>query len=211
MAAGFDQSVDYFERVQRVTWYERLIEDFLRFVDVPARGRLLDVGCGPGLLTRKVSRHVSEAVGVDHSDAMIKRAREIARGSRRLHYEVGDAAAIPFPDDQFDVVTATSVLYLLSDQRRALEEMMRAVKPGGAVASMEPSVEMRPDRVTTVATQRGITGFDFEALLGWMKAANYHGALSLPDLMRIYERVGLKDTKIQSALDGLVLMAKATK
>ncbi len=100
--------------------------------------RLLDVGCGPGSITRGLAERVApgEAIGLDPSEETLDMARRdaAARGLANLHYQEGSVYALPFPDASFDVAYAHQVLQHLRERGAALSEMLRVVRPGGLVA-----------------------------------------------------------------------------
>jgi len=90
-----------------------------------ARGELLDVGCGGGLLAPHVPpgyRHV----GVDLSDTALAVAAEHGVEGVRA-----DAAALPFADGSFDVVVAGEILEHVPDLRAVVAEALRVLRPGG--------------------------------------------------------------------------------
>ena len=110
---------------------------------------LLDVGCGPGTITRDFAPLVApgRVVGLDRSTDVLQQAA--AAGSAgpvqsvdmaqpvRIEWRVGDVYALPFPDGSFDVVHAHQVLQHLSDPVRALVEMRRVLRPGGVLAARD--------------------------------------------------------------------------
>lgn len=99
---------------------------------------LLDVGCGPGSITRGLAARLApgRVVGLDLSSETLEAARRDAeaRGLANLRYEVGSVYELPFPDRSFDVVYAHQVLQHLRERDAALREMLRVLKPGGLVA-----------------------------------------------------------------------------
>ena len=103
--------------------------------------RLLDVGCGPGSITRGLAEHLSagQVVGLDLSRETLESARRdaAARGLMNLRYEEGSVYELSFPDGSFDVAYAHQVLQHLRERGLALSEMLRVVKPGGVVAVRE--------------------------------------------------------------------------
>ncbi|WP_182111565.1 MULTISPECIES: methyltransferase domain-containing protein [unclassified Actinotalea] len=116
----------------------RTVENSAAYL-VPALGAgqsVLDVGCGPGTVTIDLARRVApgRVVGVDTSAAVIELAREAAGDLPNVEFRTGDAMALPFDDDAFDVVHAHQVLQHLSDPVSALREMRRVTRPGGVVA-----------------------------------------------------------------------------
>jgi ubiquinone/menaquinone biosynthesis C-methylase UbiE len=99
---------------------------------------VLDIGCGPGTITIGMAERVAPAqvVGIDREPGPLAAARAMAdeRGLRNIDFAVGDAYAIDFPGDRFDVVHAHQVLQHLTDPVAALVEMRRVCRPGGVVA-----------------------------------------------------------------------------
>jgi SAM-dependent methyltransferase len=117
-------------------WSRRVAETFLRWLDVPAGGRWLDVGCGTGALTAAVLAAADPArvVGVDPSEGFV--AHAAARtADPRVRFRVGDARSLPVPDARFDAVVSGLVLNFVPDPVRAAAELVRAVAPGGVVAA----------------------------------------------------------------------------
>jgi SAM-dependent methyltransferase len=101
--------------------------------------QVLDVATGPGTLARQAALVVGpqgKVTGVDYSPQMLARAQEQApvSGGASLDYLVADAAALPFPDGQFDVVLCQQGLQFFPDQLGCLKEMKRVLKPGGRLA-----------------------------------------------------------------------------
>ena len=99
--------------------------------------RLLDVGCGPGSITRGLAQRLApgEVVGLDLSRETLASAREDAaqRGLTNLTYVEGSVYQIPFPDASFDVAYAHQVTQHLRKPADALGEMLRVLRPGGLV------------------------------------------------------------------------------
>jgi ubiquinone/menaquinone biosynthesis C-methylase UbiE len=110
--------------------YHDLLDDLEVELAAPwARGaRLLEVGCGTGLILRRLGEYAAHAVGVDLSPGMLARAR--ARG---LDVREGSATALPFADASFDVAVSFKTLAHVPDLPRALAEMARVVRPGGVL------------------------------------------------------------------------------
>jgi SAM-dependent methyltransferase len=100
--------------------------------------RVLDVGCGPGSITRGLAERVApgRVVGLDLSRETLQVARRdaAARGLTNLAYREGSVYELPFADGEFDVAYAHQVLQHLRERPAALREMVRVVRPGGLVA-----------------------------------------------------------------------------
>ena len=100
--------------------------------------RALDLGCGPGTMTADMLRISDEVWGVDSSERMI----EIATGAitdetlhNKLHFEVGSAEKLRFPDESFDLVFCVGVLRYLTSWENGLKEIYRVLKPNGVLVA----------------------------------------------------------------------------
>ncbi len=110
--------------------YHRLIDDqAAELVRRVGEGqRVLEVGCGTGLVLQRVARFAAQAKGVDVSPGMLEHARR-----RGLDVVEGSATALPFPDASFDVAYSFKVLAHIPDLDACLREMARVIRPGGFV------------------------------------------------------------------------------
>ena len=94
--------------------------------------RVLDLGCGPGTYGRWLCDRGDHVVGLDYSWPSLKQAQG-KDGTRRNRpaYTQGEAYRLPFRAGVFDVVLCVGVLQTLSDERQALAELTRVLKPRG--------------------------------------------------------------------------------
>jgi SAM-dependent methyltransferase len=111
-----------------------LAQEFVKVMDPVPGQRLLDVGCGPGALTRLLMDRVgaSAVAAVDPSDAFVTAAR-----ARLPGVDVRRAAAedLPYADDTFDAAFAQLVVHFMTDPASGLREMGRVTKGRGVVAA----------------------------------------------------------------------------
>ncbi|MFL6043642.1 MAG: class I SAM-dependent methyltransferase [Propionibacteriaceae bacterium] len=105
--------------------------------------RVLDVGCGPGRLAMIFAERVlpgGSVHGIDPSPEMIKLATTRAqKDGIPISFQVAFAQQLPFPDATFDALSCTLALHHVAedDQRAAVEEMYRVLKPGGRLLIAE--------------------------------------------------------------------------
>ncbi len=115
----------------------------VRNAALPRGGIVLDVPAGDGFYTTLLARRLAprgRVVAADVSPAYLDRARARIGGHDRLapvEFCVADAYALPFDDGRFDAVWCAESLISLTDPVKALREMCRVVKPGGAVLVLE--------------------------------------------------------------------------
>ncbi len=104
--------------------------------------RVLDVGCGTGLLAARVRSELPGArvVGCDFSHGMLARAAEEARVPTLVQ---ASALDLPFADARFDAIVSTEAFHWFPDQHRALTEFRRVLRPGGhlLVSFVNPPLE----------------------------------------------------------------------
>jgi ubiquinone/menaquinone biosynthesis C-methylase UbiE len=121
-------------------WLDQL---YATFFNVRPGMRIVDVGCGTGDFTRylaKLSKGKSTIVGIDSNEEGIAAAVGDTKKSRfpkMIAYKVGDAYNIPLNDRYADLTCCRSLLIHLSDPVKAVKEMTRVTKIGGAVAAVE--------------------------------------------------------------------------
>jgi SAM-dependent methyltransferase len=112
------------------TYYWHLnLPAFARLVPDAGR-RTLDVGCGEGRIGRWLAESGHHVAGVDSSPTLVDRAR--AAGG----YEdvvCADAAALPWPDDEFDVVVSFMALHDMPEPAKVMSEIARVLEPGGVL------------------------------------------------------------------------------
>lgn len=123
----YDDFSDRYER-GRDSGYHRMIDDLEFEVAAPfAEGaRVLELGCGTGLILERIAAIANEAIGVDFSERMAQRARE-----RGLEVRLGSLSELPFADEQFDLTCGFKVLPHVSDIDAAIREATRVTRPGG--------------------------------------------------------------------------------
>jgi SAM-dependent methyltransferase len=155
-------SGDAFGEFERTGWaraaprYKECWTDTVLFVEalldaaaVRSGSRLLDVACGPGIVSEAAAARGARPVGVDVATPMVERARERCPD---LTFVVGDALRLPFPDAWFDAVTMNFGILHVSQPERALAEARRVLVPGGRFAfTTWPAEGNAEDEITETA------------------------------------------------------------
>jgi len=125
--------------------------------------RLLEVGCGTGLILAEVEQFAASAMWIDLSEDMLRHARK-----RGLRVRQAPATDLPFPDESFDVVYSFKVLPHIEVIEEALAEMGRVLAPGGTmIAEFYPKYSLKgvgkfltpPDNFTRVDRYRDVLSY----------------------------------------------------
>ncbi len=96
--------------------------------------KVLDVGCGGGILSEEFARAGCQVTGVDPAEPSLEVARQHAQSENlNINYQFGTGENIPFNDAVFDVVVCCDVLEHVNDVEKVTQELLRVVKPGGVV------------------------------------------------------------------------------
>lgn len=165
------------------------LELLLERIGPPSGLRILDVGCGDGVLAVELARRGAIVAGVDISGEMIAAARRRAQsGALRIDFKRASAQALPFADDHFDVVTAVTVLCFIEDPDAAMREMVRVLKPQGRLVLGDLG------RLSLWALVRRIKGRLGSAT--WRKAR----FRTAHDLTRMAGQAGLTDPTVAGAV-----------
>jgi ubiquinone/menaquinone biosynthesis C-methylase UbiE len=100
--------------------------------------QVLDIGCGTGFLALRFAELGNAVTGVDLSPQMIDRARRKAEQvGLKLDLRVGDASALEFGDEMYDIVAARHVVWNLPDPEGGVAEWLRVLRPGGRLILVE--------------------------------------------------------------------------
>jgi len=165
---------------------ERLLLDRIG----PASGlRILDVGCGDGVLATRLAQGGGQVTGLDASADMIAAARSRAKAAGvEVDLVEGDAGDLPFPAGHFDSVVSVATLCFVDDPRRAIREMVRVLQPGGRLILGELG------RWSLWAAQRRVKGWLGSGL--W-RAAQFR---SRSDLLALAAGAGLQNITVTGAI-----------
>ena len=121
-------------------WRRRVAQRFRAVLRDP-KTKVLDLCCGTGDLAFAFRREApggAEIIGADFVPEMLVRARaKSAAGAAKIEFVEADALSLPFADAGFDLVSCAFGFRNLANYERGLQEILRVLKPGGAVAILE--------------------------------------------------------------------------
>jgi ubiquinone/menaquinone biosynthesis C-methylase UbiE len=122
---------------------QEALDFIVRMADAGPEDTSLDVACGPGLLACACARVVRHATGIDLTPAMLEQALKTQKeqGLTNLTWQQGDVTRLPYPNEDFSIVSSRFVFHHLEAPLVVLKEMKRVCKPGGrvVVADMAPA------------------------------------------------------------------------
>lgn len=136
-------AIDSDQECQRLELQARLsgVERHLSLLSVPEQGRILDIGCGSGSMTRAMARAhpTAQVVGIDIRSNYLEFARARAAEEKldNVRFVEADVFALPFGDGEFDTVWSKYLFQWLKDPAPAIEEAARILKPGGQLVSAD--------------------------------------------------------------------------
>jgi ubiquinone/menaquinone biosynthesis C-methylase UbiE len=192
--SNVDEMAKSLEARGRTPAQARLRRRFLKFVPVRPGERVLEVGCGTGVVVRDLAAMVGrrgEVVGVDASRQLLERARALCRETARharIVLRVADGASLPFATNRFDAALAITVVLHVADPLRVAREMARVTRPGGRVGLQDQDFGVvavtHPDRTLTERIMRGVAERIYE---------EPHSGRRLPGLLRA---AGLVDVRL---------------
>ena len=113
---------------------------------LPARPRILDIGCGTGDMLLLIAQEAPDAelVGLDFSPNMLEQAQERCKDLGTLALVQGDAQGLPFADESFDGVSIAFALRNTTDYDRVLAEARRVLRPGATLVCIDSFVPTNP-------------------------------------------------------------------
>jgi ubiquinone/menaquinone biosynthesis C-methylase UbiE len=168
---------------------------YLDLMVLAAGERVLDVGCGSGVVTREIAERVGaggRVVGLDPSPALLAVARELAQEAGigdRVEFREGSALQLPFPDGSFDAVLCVTVLSHVPGGEGTIPELTRVLRPSGRLGIFDLDTDMTAfTHADRALTRRIVTAAsDALAVDGWL-------ARRLPLLFR---QAGLVDIRVR--------------
>ena len=171
----------------------RLRDRFLRFVPVRRDDRVLEVGCGSGVVLRDLAPRVGGrgvVVGVDTSRTILATARRLCRAERRITLRHADGARLPFADGRFDVTLAMTVILHVAEPLAVVREMARVTRPAGRLGLQDQDFGM----LGVTHPERDLTDHILRGVVRHIYAEPYSGR-RLPGLLR---EAGLERVRVQT-------------
>lgn len=197
-----------FEMLYQLDWYRSLHESWLTDLSCQANEKLLEVGCGPGLLAVSAARRHLDVYAVEHSAKMVAAARKNTQSMTTVSISQGDVKALPYQNEQFSCVIAASLINIIKEPINALIEMKRVLSPGCKLSFLVPSQKMSHTGVSHFIQQNKLQGFSAKALRTW---AFYPPKFTLSQSLELAQQIKLYNITIDKRLDGMVYTVTGNK
>ena len=122
---------DLFENVYNRKVYKGTGIKVAEFID--KNDSVLECACGTGAITEEIAKKCRQVLATDFAEGMLKRASKKCRKYANTSFRQEDITDIKCEDESFDKVVAGNVIHLLPEPGKALNELLRVVRPGGKV------------------------------------------------------------------------------
>jgi ubiquinone/menaquinone biosynthesis C-methylase UbiE len=128
----FSRQADAFAASAAIT-DEQLTARLVDAVGPAAEETILDVACGPGIVTAAMARHARQVVAFDLTPEMLAKAEQrcAKAGLTNVLFKEGTASELPFAENAFDGVVTRLAIHHFSEPSRVFNEMFRVLRPGG--------------------------------------------------------------------------------
>ncbi|MCB2178708.1 class I SAM-dependent methyltransferase [bacterium] len=199
---NLEQDSTYFHELQTKTGWGRMLASFANWCAPQPGDWMLDVGCGPGQLPAMFAQGGVQAFGVDHDAEMF---------ASPLHnwLAFADAVRLPFPAETFHLVTASNVLFLVTEPLALLREMVRVMRIDGEICLLNPSEQMSVDAAAQLADGRNLQGLARETLLNYAQRAEGHHRWDEAGVSELFQSAGIQLTETTLRMGpGLVRYAR---
>jgi len=153
------------------------------YAGIDSSKHVLEIGCGTGLFTNVLSKHVASIVALDLSTGLLKKISD----NKSIFPLASIAEKLPFANETFDAVVGSSVLHHLAI-KPALIEIWRVLKTGGSIAFAEPNMAnpqiLIQKNIPWIKARMGDspdeTAFFRWQMMSLLKSAKFHSCVVLP-------------------------------
>jgi ubiquinone/menaquinone biosynthesis C-methylase UbiE len=190
----FTRQAETFSAAPAIT-DKALAQRIIEAIGADASGTVLDVACGPGVLTAAIAELAREVTAFDLTPLMLDKAAQrcAAVGRKNVSFREGNATALPFAGSAFDAVVTRLSVHHFDQPARVFAEIFRVLRPGGVFvvadvvsseladeSDLQNAIEILRDPSHTRMLPAGEltsliagAGFDIEARTSWDKPREF--------------------------------------
>ena len=194
-----------FEQINELSWYKNSLRKWFDDLHIGENKKVLEVGCATGALTNYIEHCGGYSVGADYSESMI----EIAKHKYPdCYFLVADVHDLPFENEMFDAVIATSLINIIDDKNIAITELSRCCKKGGVVSVLVPSDEFTENDFSALLSSIDQNGFSTSALQAWNKKPP---KMSANEMINLFEQANLEQISVDAYLSAMLVSVRGIK
>ena len=180
----FDKFCDLDYDVFGKSGYDRILNEFKRYIKPKKGEKLVDFGCGTGAFTKYLLRYKLDIIGIDISPKSIKLAK---KRFSKINFIIGDIEKTKLKANSVDIVLFSGVLHHFDDFTKTMKEAYRILKPDGRIFAYDPNKNnpvmwLYRDENSPVCSTKGRT--DNERLL------------TIKEIKKVVKKSGFKKNKI---------------
>lgn len=195
----------FFKKVNELSWYHKTLCEWVDNQGFSFKSKILEVGSATGSLCAHLEESGYLSVGVDASEKMVKTAKLTDQDINCL---VANAYSLPFADNEFDVVVSSSLLNIVLNKQRVINEMVRICKDKGIVSILVPIYGFNDENLESLVSSIGVSGFSEAILRTWHSKAP---KMYIHDLEELFAKANLTIVSSTSYLHGMVFSISAVK
>jgi len=189
-------------------WYDRTTrKDMPAFRELSAQiasvagagGRVLEVAPGPGFLSIEMAKRGLDVQAVDISRTFVEIARRNAAEARvRAVFMEGNAAELPVLSESTDFVACRAAFKNFTEPVKAMQEMLRVLRPGGTVMLIDMRRDVSVDELRKYINGWGVSWFNRKVMMATFRGMLIKRAYPLEEIKRMAAEAGWKDVRIET-------------
>lgn len=150
-----------FDKINPLNWYRNTLRLWVDDQSILAKSNALEAGGATGTLTTYIATSDCILTGVDSSSKMIELAKI---NNNNIDFLVENILDLPFENDFFDVLIAASLINIVPNKSKAIDELFRTCKKGGTISILVPSADFNDKNLISLQASLGNSGFSVAAL-----------------------------------------------
>jgi ubiquinone/menaquinone biosynthesis C-methylase UbiE len=194
-----------FDRINQLDWYQNTLRQWVDDQAFSTDSKVLEAGCAAGSITAYIANSGCIPTGVDFSSDMIELAKN---KNSNINFLVADVLDLPFEKNSFDAVIAASLINIVTDKNKAINELSRTCRKGGSISILVPLAEFNDDSLYSLQTSLGNAGFSYAAMNAWHRLPP---KMKASEISILFKKAGLTEITTKQYLQGMVISVSAIK
>ena len=202
-----------FDTINNCSAYRDILHSWIQQPGISNNHSILELGCGPGLLSCHLAVQGNRVTGIDRSGSMINRALQncgsnTGTAGTEVKFIQADATSTRLEPATFNSVIGASILNVVSAPDLIAEEARRLLVPGGQTSFLFPGPEMTPGRVAQYAIRQNYSPFAAAVLVTWAGKSRKLVPETVEQLLAAAGFAGIQNSRI---MDGMISCVSGRK